>query len=419
MSPEGTAPEEAAGEGAPGLSLLGQMGAVRRDPVLRMACWGLLLFGSWTASVGVHQSMLAAEVFGLGDGGISLLLALSLVVAVAGSLAVGILTDQRPVRRLMATAAAAAMALGPALVWLWPREEVFAVAHVVLMPLGATIFGQLFAAARMALGRHPEPERDRLLAAVRAVFAVPFVVVLPLWGLAFGLGAPLLAIYPVTAALGLLTVALARLSWPPDAHWGQAPSGLGLAASLGEVAAPGVLGRVALVGGLQVGAALNGVLLGLCFAAGGRGAGDTGLFFGAFVAIEIAVTLRLGPVLRRLGRLPTIALGVAVYAGYLALLPLLAAGPWVWALVIPAAAGGALIYAPSLAYLQDLLADRPGAGSSLTALQRVSQDGLGAGLFAAGTAMQGYAAVAALGAGATVLAVAALIRLDARAAPRP
>jgi hypothetical protein len=253
---------------------------------------------------------------------------------------------------------------------------------------------------------------------VRAVFAVPFMVVLPLWGLAFGQGLPLMAIYPATAALGAAAVALLWRGWPPDGTWGERPSGLGVLASLGEVAAPGVLLRVALVGAFHGGAALNGALLGLTFADAGRGLGDVGVFFGAFVAVEIAATLRLGPVLRRLGRLRTVALGVAIYAAFLVLLPVLAPGPWVWALILPAGVGGALIYALSLAYVQDLLAERPGAGASLTALQRVSQDGLAAGLFALGTAVQGYGTVAVLGAVATVLAVAALLRLEARAAPR-
>ena len=76
--------------------------------------------------------------------------------------------------------------------------------------------------------------------------------------------------------------------------------------------------------------------------------------------------------LRVMPRLWIIASGAGIYAVFLGLLPILAPTPWVWALVFPAGAGGAMVYALAIGYLQDLMGRRAGAGASLIALQRLS-----------------------------------------------
>ena len=59
---------------------------------------------------------------------------------------------------------------------------------------------------------------------------------------------------------------------------------------------------------------------------------------------------------------------------------------------------GRIILTLPIAYLQDMLAARPGAGSSLISLQRVFGDTLCAVTFAFGTYIAGYAFVAFIGA---------------------
>jgi hypothetical protein len=65
-----------------------------------------------------------------------------------------------------------------------------------------------------------------------------------------------------------------------------------------------------------------------------------------------------------------------------------------------------------IAYLQDLLADRPGAGASLMAVQRLAGDVIAALCFAAGTALGGYGLVAALGVAVSLIGAAALRDAD-------
>lgn len=65
-----------------------------------------------------------------------------------------------------------------------------------------------------------------------------------------------------------------------------------------------------------------------------------------------------------------------------------------------------------IAYLQDLLADRPGAGASLMALQRLAGDVIAATCFAIGTTLAGYGTVAILGVAVSLIGAAALLVAD-------
>ena len=116
-----------------------------------------------------------------------------------------------------------------------------------------------------------------------------------------------------------------------------------------------------------------------------------------------------------LGRFPKvtlIALGTALYAVHLVTLPWIAGSGLVWLLILPASLGGAIILTLPIAYLQDLLADRPGAGSSLISVQRVAGDTLCAAAFALGSYASGYALAAVLGASVSLIGAVGLVLAD-------
>lgn len=388
---------------------------VWQDPTLRMVALAVLIFGGFASSIGIFQSLIAIRTFGISDSGYAVVLFAALMVSVSSAVGFGIITDQRPSRQVLALVAVAAMIAGGLLVLAGRSATAFVIAHIVLLPVSGTLFGQLFAVARLVTAPLPRSDRDGILAMIRATFAVPFVVLLPLWGWAFEAGLPMMTVYGALLVFGAVLLALIRRDWPADAvaPWTEVKSGLGFRASLSEMTRPDVLMRVMLIGAIHSGTALSGVLLGLVLdQASGRGPGDVGLFFALFVAIEIWVTLSIGTLRRYLRRLYIIAIGVFTYAAFLALLPFFAPSWLLWTLIVPAGAGGALIYALAIGYLQDLLGSRAGAGSSLIALQRIAADGLCALVFALGAALAGYWLAAVLGAIVMSLAMVAILWLD-------
>jgi hypothetical protein len=394
---------------------MSQILIIWRDPVLRMIGAATMLFGVFASSFEPYKSLLGISVFGLSDAAYAIVLVASLMISVAAAVWVGIITDQRPSRKPMALLAGLGTVTGTALGWLGDSQLAFVIAHVVLLPISATILGQLFAITRLYTAGWPDADRDGVTSVVRALFAVPFVVVLPAWGLLFDWGLSLTTLYPVLFGVSLAFIGLIWLRWPDDANapWVEQKSGLGFIASVKELLAGRIVWRIFWMGAVHSGSTLMGVILALVFTqAEGRTTGDVGIFFGAFVALEIVVMLCVGTLAKHFRRLHIIAAGGVFYAIFMGLLPVLAPYDTVWLLIIPVAIGGGLLYGLSISYLQDLLGDRAGAGSSLVALQRLVSEGLAAIVFALGAAIGGYQLAAFLGAVMILIGAAMLLYLD-------
>jgi MFS transporter, SET family, sugar efflux transporter len=388
---------------------------VWQDRTLRMLGLVIIVFGAMTASFAPYVSLLGISIFGLSDGAFALLLTGSMLVAVASSVIVGIVTDQYPARKAMAVLATIAMIVGLILVSVWPNPATFVLTHVLFLPIGSTILSQIFAVARLHTAKMPTQDRDGITSVIRAVFGIPFAILLPLWGLAFNADLSLMVLYPVSLLLTVGLLVLVIWGWPSDqsAPWTEEKSGLGFFSSLAELLTGTISIRIAAMGAIHSGGALIGVLMGLVLTeSAGRSSGDTAIFFGAFVALEIVVMLCVGVLLQRFRRLHIISVGAVLYAAFMVLFPLLAATPWVWLLILPVAVGGGMIYSLAISYLQDLLGSRAGAGASLMALQRLVSDGLAAAIFAIGASLGGYQVAAFMGAGTILVGVMVLLLLD-------
>ncbi len=383
-------------------------------PTLRMLAGLSLIFGFALCSMGPFQSLIGVHIFGLPEQVYAVLLMVALGISVSASVGIGIITDQRPSRRAMALLAGAAMFVGPGLVLLFPSQPTFILAHALLVPVAGTLFGQIFAVTRLIAVEMPAPQRDGLMATVRALFAVPWMVALPVLGVLIRGGMPLVHLYFIGMLMGLLLVLIIWRHWPADAAapWVERKSGLSFRASIRELLHFPVISRVMLMGITNMGGAAAGVLIGLVFAGAGRDTGDVSLFFAIFVGFEVFATLGVGFFLRVLSRMQIIAIGTMAYALFLAVLPL-AGGSWViWPLAVLPGIGGGMVYALTIAYFADLLGKRPGAGASLVALQRLTADGYNAASFAIGTAVAGYWLVGVLDFLAMGLAIAAIMWLD-------
>jgi hypothetical protein len=396
------------------------MSAIRlclTDPALRAAGIVIALQGAIVCSFGPYFSTLAVKTYGFGDAGFAVLLAISSLVSVAASVAGGIRADQTAKRRQVTLVSVLSLTFGMALMTLVPGPWVFALAFSILFPLGALTFGQVFALTRLAASQHPEAERDGIMAVIRALFAAPFVVVLPVWSLVFAQGVAVTVVFPVGLVLAAVMLGVLVRLWPRDgaAAWDDRPSGLSFRASLAEIGQPRLAARVVALGAVLSTATVYIALVSLVMVPEvGRGTADVALYVGLVAGLEVPFMLMLPRLTRGWERTRLILIGAALYAVHVALLPVLAGSWTVWLLVLPAAVGGAVTLTVPIAYLQDLLADRPGAGASLMAVQRLAGDVIAAFCFAAGTLVAGYGAVALLGVVVSLAAAVALWAADRR-----
>lgn len=390
---------------------------VLRDPVLKLAAALSFLLGALACSIGPYVSVLAVQEFRLGDRGYAAMLAVSTALSVAASLWVGIRADQTARRRGLTLLALAAQSLGLGLMALAPSVPSFLLYHVLLGPLGSTVFGQIFALARLAASMRPTAERDAVMGVVRALFAAPFVLVLPLWALAFRAGAPILAVYPVSLALSLAMLVVTWAAWPRDGatSWPDSVSGLSFGAALRELAHPRLMSRVVMLGAAGSMMTLYIALVGLVLSpAIGRGPQDVALYVGLVAGLEVPFMLAVPWLTAGISRARAILFAAGIYVLHLGLMPVLAPGPWLWLLVLPAAAGGAVIITLPIAYLQDLLAERPGTGAALMALQKLTGDVMAALAFGLGAWVSGYGLVALIGCGVGLAGAIWLVRADRR-----
>ncbi|MGR3660120.1 MAG: MFS transporter [Paracoccaceae bacterium] len=388
-----------------------------RDRALRLVLLAIMLTGVMSASVAPYQSLIAIEIFGMSDRFYSVVLFVAALIGVSASIAVGIWTDQKANRRIFAVLSALLLVTGGAVLFAVPNTWTFVAAHAVIWPLAFTLNGQLFALARLAASARPAVERDAIMGAIRAMFALPFIVVLPLWALALSNGVAILNVYGAATLAAAICFGLVWRNWPEDGTtvWKDRKSGLSFTASLVEIMTPRILVRVLIVGSISAGTTLYMILTALLFnAAPGRGAGDTALFVGIVAGLEVPFMLWSAVLLRRFSKTAMIAVGALIYAVFLSVFAVSASAWWIWFLTVPAAIGAGITLSVPIAYLQDLIGDRPGAGGSLIALNQVTGQVVAAAIFALGTTMAGYVTTALVGAVVVAVAGVALVIVDRR-----
>ena len=382
---------------------------------LRFTSCLLFLYGSYFCVLAPYQAFIAISIFTIEASSWAAVMFVGSLVTVLTAIAFGVVTDQRNNRRTMLCLAAASAAAAGLLVWATPSVTVFLLAHLLLLPVGASMFGQLFALARIAAAELEVEARERAMAAIRAVFALSFVFALPVWSFAFRSGLDVMSIYPMVFLLATVVLGALVLGWPQSVDDGNLaqPSGLRFVPLLQEVVAPFVLIRVALLALISAANVLFLVTIGLIFeAADGRSFSDAATFLTLVTAFEVPFMLWSGSLLARFGAVPMIGVGGVLYSAFLLLFWSGVAQAWVWWLCMPAAFATALITVAPISYLQDLLARRPGAGGALLAVNQIVGAGLAAGLFALATALSGVKFALLLGAACALIAAAALVLLE-------
>lgn len=395
--------------------------AIAGDPVLRLVTLALICTGTLSAAVAPYQSLIAIRIFAIPPRDYAALLVVAALVAVTSSVVAGIWADQSARRRRVALILITALAVGTGLVRLLPSAASFAVAHMLLLPLGAGLFGQLFALARIVTQGRPQAERDRIAAVIRAAFAVPFVAVLPLWALAVNAGVALIDVYALGLVAALTGLVLILRSWPADASLPENHrSGLTFRAGMAELYHPAVLARMLALGLVGSSLSLYMILLGPMFTTvGGRAPGIVALFAGTVAGLEIPSMMVAASLAMRWPKSRVIALGAGIHAAFMLAFAASAHLPHVLLLTLPAGFGAGLLLTLPLSYIQDLLGRRPGAGGALIAVNQFLTAAFAALAFLIGTQISGYPLAAVTGALFVVVGGVLLLILDRPTATAP
>ena len=387
---------------------------LRRHPVARAGAAGLFLFGFAGAAVSPFLPVVAIRELGMPDAAYSLLIFAAAVANVLASVAIGLLADRRAGYRRPLLAATALGAAGYATVWLLPSALTLAL--VLVGPLAAYNASNalIFAKVRSHAPEFTPAEAHDVGALLRLMISLAWILMPGATGLLLAGRATLLPAFLVAAVLAGTGFAVLAVGLPPD----RARSADGPRAGLADLRAfadPGLLLRVTALALASSTLHVNAAVLPLIVTgrAGGTVA-DVGVIVGYVALLEVVFIFVWAHVARRLPMPVALTASLALYLAYLVALATARGMPQVHAAsVLGGIAAAALITLP-IPYLLGLIAGRPGLSASLMAVNQFLGAGIGAGIFAGGTALGGYPAAAALAGAAGLAGGALLLALDRR-----
>lgn len=370
------------------------------DRLLRIAFLAILFMGTAVASTTPFQSVIGIEQLGFSNTFYAFIVLAGSVFSVVISVSVGIYCDQTGRYREILLLSTVTGILSGVLMWLIPSQFIFIIVHVLLFPLGSTIFTQAFAMASLAAKRNKALNRDMSMSIVRAGFAGSFALTPPMWAILIANGFELLSVYGYVAIIQLIILVLVLTSWPKK-HPSQdsEKSGISFLASVGELANLTIFIRLTLVAAMIGANMLYNIILGLLIINTMNGSeSDVGWFAGGVALMEVPIMLMGAVFLKHFTRTQLMFIGMIIYSSFLIGLGTITNINIAWFLIIPAGLGAGIILSIPLAYIQDLKADRPGAGSSLISIAQVMGMIIASGVFAAGSAITNYQGVAFIGA---------------------
>lgn len=212
---------------------------ILRHPTLRRIALALLLLGALNASVYPYQSLISIERIGMSKPAFSLMLVMASLIAVTSSVLFGVLGDQFGRRRVIALITALCSTLGIGAMLAFPGIWALILCQGILLPLSSSIYGQLFALARLA-SPGEGATRDSVLSTIRSAMSFSFLAMLIFWTFAFAFGLSELAIYVSGGLASLAMSLLVYFGWPKDGQtaWADPRSGMRLRDALAEIAKP-------------------------------------------------------------------------------------------------------------------------------------------------------------------------------------
>lgn len=251
---------------------------------------------------------------------------------------------------------------------------------------------------------------------VRAGFAGSFAITPPIWAILMSKGVELLSVYAYVAVIQIAILILVLTSWPKKhPEQDSEKSGIGFLASVRELANISIFIRLFLVATMIGANMLYNIILGLLVINTMNGSeADVGWFAGGVALLEVPIMLLGAVFLKHFTRTQLMFIGMIIYTAFLIGLGTITDMSLAWFLIIPAGIGAGIILSIPLAYIQDLKADRPGAGSSLISIAQVMGMIIASGVFAAGSAITDYQGVAFIGAAMGFGAALILLIIDKR-----
>lgn len=423
---------------------------LRRHRVVRASAAAIFLYGFAGAATSPYQSVIGIRELGLSDRAYAAIALIASITNVVMAIVIGALSDRFQSYRRPLILAAGFGIIGYGAIWAAPSPLTFALATVGPLALFHATNSLLFGNVRAQTARFEEDEAKIVNALMRMAISLSWVLVPGAVGLLLIGQDSMIAAYLIAAIAAGACLATVILGLEPDrprrplrrseASAAAVPAGgtgtARIAPSSGRPDRPvqvrlrgSVLGDMAQV--LRphllapvIGVALisqvlhvNGAVLPLIMTgqAGGQN-DDVGFAVGMVALLEVIFMFAWTWSLGRLRLTVALAAATVIYMGYLLGLAVATKPMHIFAASLLAGIGAAGIISIPISYLLDLIRNRPGLSASLIAVNMFLGGAIGAGIFALGSALQGYPAAAIISGLAGIAGALILVSLERRAA---
>ena len=390
---------------------------ILRNPAMRVATVTLLASGLTYGATLPFLSIVGIHEFGMSNNSLSLLLFAIACANLTYGVVLAIFSDMVSNRKPMLTAVLTVGMIGFGAIYLLPSLKIFVFCAVLLIPISNASYSLIFAFIRNQTQGYGAREATQVNQVVRAAFSGSWAIIPG--GMAFWLvnSPSMMPAWGFSAVVCLLALGLVTFFLPATKRDPEAPKVL-FFESLRLATQPRILARVTSLSLAIASSRLIAVVQPLIIVGvAGGSVRDVGLVAGACAALEIPSMLIWGALLRHLSVVQSMVIGAAIYAGFMVLLGVSTQAWHVYALLIPNAFGVSAILSLPLTYYQDLLAERPGLGTSLNQISVFMANGMSAAGFAIGAAWLGYSHTAWLGVAMVVVGCSCLLLLERRPAP--
>jgi predicted MFS family arabinose efflux permease len=385
-----------------------------RVVTLTLFCLGFTFASAWP-----YQSLIAIDQLGFKPRAFAALLAAGAIIGMVGNVVIGHFSDLAANRKQAILVALTAGAFGFGLFALLPSQATFLFCMLVVVPVSTSSYGQLFAVIRTITAETPG-EAASINSAVRAVYAASWIIVPGLVGAWIAFSQNVSDSFGIAALAYLICVAIYAVYGPsggsPNPPVGSRWAGLSQAVRL--IAARPIFLRILALALIGLAHPLNAAVLPLLVEGPLQGTTrDIGLLAGLIAGLEIPFMILAGSACRRMPTYVVVAMGGLTYAVFALGLSQATALWQVYALTVVGAAGAAVILSLFLSYLQDLLPDRPGLGTSLMSIEGVLARAGSAATFALIGTTISLSGALLIGGLAGIAGVVLLISLELHRAP--
>lgn len=381
------------------------------DARIRAPALTLVALAFTYAATVPYQSIIGINELGLSSRSYSALVICASFVNVSASVVFGNLSDRIERNKLLMIALCLTGFLGFSSIYIFRSADAFIYATLFLIPVSNCANPLLFRAIRVATAKMEKGDSASVTASARALFSGSWALAPGLVGIYLSTADTMMPAYAVAAVASLAAALLFVLSPSNSGGLARLPvSSESFVKSLGRVLHRRVLigvGIMSLLGGLQRTSNIIAPLI-ITHSIGGSVI-DVGVNSGFVAFLEMPFMLLYGRLQRRYRRSSVLIVGTCFYIAYLLLLSVVTRTWQIYALLPINACGAAAILSIPITYLQDLIADKPGLGSSLISVNLFLSNGISALVFGLGAAIVGYSDIALIAAALGVVAVLALL----------